>query len=156
MKQWLSQKAILSRFALASLAMCLFAGCGDGGQPVTGTVNFAGKPVPAGKIYFMPDESKGNTGAPGYATIENGAYDTSAAGGKSPIAGPMIVKIEGFDPNAKATTAPGDTSGEVVVKSLFPQYETTAEVTGEGPLNFDVPASAAERKDAPEQRMITP
>jgi hypothetical protein len=148
--------ATLCRWTLVSAVICCFAGCGDGGNPISGTVNFNGKPVPSGKIYFIPDESKGNVGAPGYATIENGAYDTSAAGGKSPQLGPMTVGIEGFDPNATATT-PGDTSGEVTVKALFPYYQTTTDLTADSStVDFDVPASAATRKDVPDRPMITP
>lgn len=145
------------RSGLALLAVCLLAGCGaDSGYPVTGTVTFNGKPVPAGKVYLIPDESKGNSGAPGYAKIENGAFDTSAPGGRSPILGPMVVGIEGFDPAAKTTT-PGDTSGEVTVKALFPYYETTTVLSEEtAEVTFDIPASAADRKEAPERPMITP
>ena len=150
--------AAANRFGLGlvSLAICLLAGCGQEGHVVTGTVTFQGKPVPAGKIYLIPDETQGNSGAPGYATIENGKFDTSVTGGKSPQLGPMKVAIEGYDPTAKVT-APGDTSGEVTAKTLFPNYETTTVLTEETTkVDFDVPASAAKPKNASERPMINP
>lgn len=127
-------------------------GCGgNAGYHVSGVVNFDGKPVPSGQIYFIPDNSKKNSGATGFATIKNGAYDTAASGGKLQAGGPMLVKIEGFDPSAKGPQIAGDTSGEVTVKSLFPAYETSVNLPkANAKQSFDVPAEAANRKIAPE------
>ena len=120
-------------------------GCGadDGSQRLSGTVTFQGVPVPAGKIYFSPDGSKGNTGATGYADIKDGSYDTSASGSRGVGKGPVVVGIEGYDPSKPGPKVPGDMSGEVTVLSLFPRYETTLDVTGTMTKDFDVPASAA-------------
>jgi hypothetical protein len=149
---------LMGRLGLVFLGIGMIAGCGDAGTHVTGTVSFDGKPVPAGKIYLIPDDTKGNSGGAGHANIVDGKFDTAAEGGKAPeVAGAIVVGVEGFDPNAKGTPAPGDTSGEVLVKSLFPYYEMSATIPEDGsPLELQVPAAAANRKSAPERPMIVP
>jgi hypothetical protein len=144
-------RSILARGGVFVVLACgLAAGCGSGTNRVSGKVTFKGQPVPAGKIYFIPDGAKGNSGATGYANIVNGEYDTSAAGGMGAIKGPMIVAIEGFDPAAKGKTEKGDTSGEETVKALFPRYETSYDVPGStSTKDFDVPAEAAKPKQGP-------
>ncbi|OWK35517.1 hypothetical protein FRUB_08080 [Fimbriiglobus ruber] len=102
---------------------------GCGGEKlyrVSGKVMFAGKPVPAGKIYFAPDGKKNNSGSAGYAEIVGGSFDTSAAGGRGTVGGPTVITIEGLDPAAKAEKA--DKSGEVLIKPLFPRYTKTVEL----------------------------
>jgi hypothetical protein len=127
---------------------CLSLGCGgDKTYRVSGAVTFNGNPVPAGKIYFMPDGSKGNTGAAGYADIKDGQYDTSATGGRGTAGGPMIVRIEGSDPSAAVQKAKGDTSGEEVAKVLFVPYQTSADLpTADTKKDFDVPTEAGKKK----------
>jgi len=140
-------------FGVFLAASMLLAGCQPSveGYRVSGKVTFNGAPVPAGKIYFNPDGSQGNSGASGYATIKDGQYDTAAEGGRPHAGGPMVVGIEGFDPSAKGEQAAGDTSGEETVKMLFPNYETKVDLPKEtSTQDFDVPAEAATRKDAPE------
>ena len=67
----------------ALLLVTLSVGCGkDEGNRVSGMITFNGQPVPAGKIYFTPDTSKGNSGPTGYADITNGRYDTASEAGK--------------------------------------------------------------------------
>ena len=61
----------------------LASGCGGSGHRISGKVTLDGKPVPAGKIYFIPDTAKGNSGPTRYADIVDGAYDTGATGGKA-------------------------------------------------------------------------
>jgi hypothetical protein len=136
---------------LATLALLLFSGCGgsadEGGGTVhvSGDATFAGKPIPAGKIYFAPDPAKGNSGASGYATIEDGTFNTADGDGKATVGGATVVRIEGFDP---AQTSTNEESGEEVAKSLFPTYETKVDLPKETTTkNFDVPAEAA--KPAP-------
>jgi hypothetical protein len=133
--------------AVLVLASVLGAGCGDSkGGRVSGKVTFNGKPVPAGKIYFIPDAAKGNTGQAGFADIKDGQYDTASSGGQGVKPGAMKVAIEGSDPASKETDKK---SGEVTTKALFPRWETTAEVpAGGGTLDFEVPASAAQPKKA--------
>lgn len=141
MLRQLSLAAFLTRFA--TMLLCgLMLGCGnDGTQHLSGTVTFQGKPVPAGKIYFLPDSSKNNTGPSGWADIKDGRYDTSAAGGSGVITGPMVVAIEGIDPRPPAGADP---SGEITTTVLFPRYETTIDLSSEDVTkDFEVPAEAA-------------
>ncbi len=151
-------KVVFLGVGLAALMVCFVSGCGggSGGHDVSGKVTFDGAPVPGGKIYFNPDGSKENSGASGYATINNGAYDTSAEGGKPHAGGAMKVAIEGLDPSAKGEQAEGDTSGEETVKVLFPMYETAADLPKEtSTMDFDVPAEAANRTDQVEGAATT-
>ena len=83
-------------FAVACLA---FIGCSNRPRryPVSGTVTYAGQPLPAGVIFFDPDVTKQNKGPQGYALIKDGRYDTAASGGKGVVGGPYLVRIDGFD-----------------------------------------------------------
>lgn len=143
---------VLGVLFLFCLSTATLIGCGgSAGYHVSGVVNFDGKPIPTGKIYFTPDGSKNNVGPTGYATIKNGVFNTATSDGKPTAGGPMIVKIEGFDPSAKGPQNEGDTSGEVTIKSLFPAYEMAATLEkSTSKQNFDVPLEAADRKSAPE------
>ena len=106
-------------------------------------------------IYFTPDTAKGNSGQSGFAKIVDGEFDTAKEGGKSTIGGPSIVRIDGFDPVGLAEATEGDTSGEVVLKSLFPTYETSSDLPkSEGTQDFAVPAEAADRVDQPEDGKV--
>ncbi|MBN9522675.1 hypothetical protein J0H58_29830 [bacterium] len=139
------------RFLPVAAVVVLAFGCGPGskGYRVTGRVTFKGQPVPVGKIYFTPDASKGNTGPTGYADIKDGAYDTSVAGGMGFVGGPVVIEIEGFDPNAKAEPDKNDKSGEVLIKSLFPRYDLAAELPkAASTKDVDVPADAVNRQPA--------
>ncbi len=142
---------VLPAFVFALTAM----GCGgDGGNRISGKITFQGKPVPAGKIYFIPDGSKGNSGATGYADIKDGSYDTSS--GKGAVKGAVTVAIEGFDPSQAGEKEKGDTSGEVTVKSLFARYETKLDVTGSMTKDFDVPAEAGKPGPRGETNIVQP
>jgi hypothetical protein len=124
----------------AAVLLLVLVGCGKDGNRVSGTITFDNKPVPAGKIYFTPDGSQGNSGAPGYADIVDGKYDTSLPGGRGTSSGAMVVGIEGIDPNNRPPGADED----VTVTVLFPRYEMKAEITsGNAVMDFDVPPEAA-------------
>ncbi len=139
----MSRLSILRVLPVLLLASSLFGCGGSNANRVSGKVTFAGKPVPAGKIYFMPDGGKNNSGATAYAEIIDGFYDTSATGGQGATKGPMIVAIEGIDPATAGKKEKGDTSGEETTKSLFPRFETTVELPGSAATkDFDVPADA--------------
>ena len=108
-------------------------GCGGGPRvyELSGTVTYQGKPVPAGNIVFEPDTSQGNQGAPGYAKIKNGQYDTRQNGGEGTVGGPHLVRIIGLD---------GVARGELVNGSpLFPEFNTTADLPkANATKDFDV------------------
>lgn len=125
----------LALFAIGSLVV---AGCNNGPKrvEVSGDVSFDGKPLPAGRIFFNPDFTKGNDGPQGYAEIKNGKYNTRSSG-KGACGGATVVKIEGYEAGA------GDKPGFVGAK-LFNEYETKLDLPLETcTRNFDVPASAA-------------
>jgi hypothetical protein len=131
------------RVHLLPALVCLLAlGCGSKSvYRVSGKVTFQGRPVPAGKIYFIPDSSKGNTGPTGYADIKDGQYDTGATGGQNAPAGPVIIALEGFDPSSKPEK---EKSEDVSAKVLFPRYEVAAELPKEkSTKDIEVPADAA-------------
>ena len=126
---------------LALVTACLLIGCGRGDGPprfdVSGKVTFGGQGVPAGRIQFQPDTSRGNQGPSGHAVITDGQYDTSLAG-KGTVGGPHVVVISGFDgrPVPEAELAHG--------RPLFPEHRTTAELPKAATtLDFDVPATSA-------------
>lgn len=118
---------------LIALAV-LSAGCGRGERlyHISGTVTFAGKPVPKGTIVFEPDTSRGNQGAAGFAQIADGRFDTRVGDGKGTVGGPHLVRILGLD---------GVPRGELVNGSpLFPEYHTTADLPMQDTtLDFQVP-----------------
>jgi hypothetical protein len=123
--------------SLLLAALSLAVGCGGGEATryhVSGTVTHAGRPVTSGRIYFAPDPARGNDGPQGYATIENGRYDT-AKGGEPAAGGPVVVRIDGYDP---------PTADYPHGKPLFIEYKVAAELPREAATkDFDVPTSAA-------------
>lgn len=137
--------------------ICLLAlGCGGSGHRVSGKVTFNGQPIKAGKIYFIPDGGKGNKGPTGFANIKDGKYDTGETGGANVGNGPMIVAIEGIDPDKQGKAEKGDTSGETTVAPLFPRYETSADLTGVSSKDFEVPADAANGPKTVAPKVIIP
>lgn len=144
-----------SRFFPCFLFAIGFAslGCGgDGTYRVSGKVTFKGQPVPAGKIYFMPDGSKGNTGATGFADIKDGQYDTSMRNSRGSVSGPIIIAVEGIDPNAPPDKPKKgeEVSAEATAKVLFPRYEMAFEMPQASTVkDIEVPADAAKGPVAP-------
>jgi len=121
------------------LAAGLFAsGCGtstSGTYHLSGKVTFNGKAVPAGRIFFLPNTAKGNSGQGGFAEIKDGVFDTRKKGAATP-GGALIVRIDGFDGQTTATNFVG--------QPLFLTYEVEVEVPqANATKDFDVPASAA-------------
>ena len=116
------------------ISAMLFAGCG--GEKIydlSGSVTFQGKPVGAGHIVFEPDAAAGNSGAPGYAKIKDGHYDTKILEGRGTLGGPHIVIIHGRD---------GIPRGELLNGlPLFSDYSTTVDLPKESTTkDFEVPA----------------
>lgn len=82
------------------LLLAIVAGCGRRGPEryrVSGTVTYAGKPVPLGRVVFEPDTSRGNDGPQGFAPIENGRFDTARPHCRGTVGGPMRVRIDGLE-----------------------------------------------------------
>ena len=123
----------------AGVLACLVALIGCGGDDridISGTVIFNGKPVPAGRIYFTPDLSKGHDGPQGYAEILDGAFDTSKEG-KGPRGGPTIVTIHGYD---GAKEIDSGSQGNPLFLDYHVSIDLPAATTTQ---KFEVPASAA-------------
>lgn len=123
---------------LAALVAALLAGCGPGGAPrydLSGEVTFQGAPVQMGEISFDPIEP--GVGG-GFASIQNGTFDTSAEGGRGHSGGPHRVRIYGYE----GTYDPANPGSGF--SALFEDYETEVELpTSRSTMDFDVPAEAA-------------
>jgi hypothetical protein len=127
-----------TRLLAPALTACLLVpGCGTapaGSYHLSGKATFNGKAVPAGRIFFLPDTSRGNSGRGGYAEIKEGIFDTAKKGAATP-GGALIVRIDGFDGQA----GPANYVGQ----PLFLTYEMKLEVPrANSTKDFDVPASA--------------
>ena len=92
-----------SGIARVSWGLCLLLGalgCGgaaDDGPPryqLSGTVTYAGQPVPAGDINLVPDFEQNNAGPGTFCMIQNGKFSTPA--GKGVVGGPYILTISGY------------------------------------------------------------
>ena len=121
-------------FAVAALLACVLSGCAKGGPPrfhVSGTITVAGKPVPAGVIFFEPDFSKKNDGPSGFAHVKDGKYDTRTDG-RPVVSGPLQVRIHAFD---------GKPGNELPMGQMIaPEFTTTADFPEEDSVkNFDIP-----------------
>jgi len=94
---------------------------------VTGTVTYAGKPIPKGRISFDPREK----GLPGEALILEGKYDT-AVEGRGVRGGTYDLRVLGFD-GKKIPDAPFG-------NGLFPEYTGTAELPQkDSTFDLDIP-----------------
>jgi hypothetical protein len=131
------------------IQLCLLAcalavtGCSDrnaGRVRVSGTVDFAGTPVPTAQIYFEPDPAKGGKGPTGYAIVRSGSFDTAAVDGRGAVAGPMLVRIDGgHDPAENRMSG-----GEAEPRMWFRDYRTTVELpAGPSVHRFSVPATSS-------------
>lgn len=83
-----------------SFALALCAGCGPRGPQtfhVSGEITYKGVPLPAGEIIFDPDVTKGGDGPQGFVRIVDGKFDTALPPGRPVVAGPMELRILGFD-----------------------------------------------------------
>jgi len=119
--------------ALAVLAgAALLAGCGgEQLNDVSGTITYDGNPIPKGIIFFDP--AKGTPGTSGNANIENGKYNTGAAGQGKGVrgGGKYHVRILGY------TGVP--TPDYPFGKELFPEYTFTHELPAQAQtFDYDV------------------
>ncbi len=130
---YFKQQTIFARaLVLAGLVGCLGCSPGERVYQLSGTITYAGKPVPAGHIIFEPDNNADNKGGPGFAKIKDGRYDTSILDGHGVMGGPHIVRIQGLD---------GVVRGELLNGiSLFQEFVTTADLPKKnGTQDFSVP-----------------
>jgi len=113
----------LRRTSQVTLVLILIPFCltGCGGDPVaprrydiSGTVTFAGNPIPSGTISFNPHTGENGSG---FATITNGRYDTQN-GGRGHLGGMHTVVVTGTDGQLIAPDNP-----DLGTQPLFPSYE---------------------------------
>jgi len=78
-------------------SLVMLSGCTRGPDrfDVTGQVTFRGQSVSVGRITFVPAGNEAMRGAPGFAAIRDGHFDTST--GRSPGAGRYRFMVDGFD-----------------------------------------------------------
>jgi hypothetical protein len=120
-------------------ALLALAGCraGDKLYDVSGTVTYAGQPIPKGLIFFDPDASKGMAGTQGFANIEGGKFDT-ANRGKGIRGGAYVIRVSGFD-GKEANEAPFG-------RPLFPEYQEKRDLPkANSTLDLDVPGKQQAR-----------
>jgi len=121
--------------ATAVLVAAAAVGCGPDGPArhrVHGTVTYAGRPVPVGRIVFEPDVLKGNRGPQGFAVVEEGRFDTAVKQGRGTSGGPMVVTIDAFD-----TPGPGQAATPLVTN----HQEHCDLPTADTELTFDLKAA---------------
>ena len=127
---------------LSAAFLVVAAGCGGEEKlyDVSGTVTWGGQPIPKGQIFFDPDASKGTAGTQGFATVENGKFDTKVPlKGRGLKSGHYTVRVSGFDgkPGMEAPFGEG----------LFPEYTTTKEFpAADSVYELDVPKGGAKKK----------
>src|SRR5262249_4573743 len=114
----------------------LVAGCGRSGPPryeLSGPGAYAGKPLPAGVIFFDPAVRGAKDGPRGFATVREGGYDPGQKG-KGSVGGPHRVRIQGFD---------GQPGPELPLgQPLFPEYQTDHDLPKENSTrDFEIPAT---------------
>lgn len=122
-----------------TIGMLIGVGCGGptGPEtyPLTGTVNFNGKPVPVGTVTLSPDSSKGNEGPGASAGIKDGAFATED--GRGHVGGAYVIRVTGFD---GIPVEGGEGTMDNTGTELFPVYEMTVDLPkSEHNLVIDVP-----------------
>ncbi len=127
----------LSTLAVLCAVVGLGGCSGESTQPryqVSGSVTYAGQPVPSGLVKFEPDVDKGGVGPGSYAPIKDGTYCTE----EGLCAGPMKVRICGMDGIEQEVVKDGET---VMAESpLFDEYPTQAEVKHKDTVvDFEIP-----------------
>ncbi len=124
---------------LTGLVCLLSQSCGGGGSSkklfdVSGSVTFAGKPVPYGSVLFVADADEGNSGPQGVATIENGKFNTAEAG-RGVVGGAYTVIIKG-----RSQQSTDDEDEGHADPPLFMDYQTAVEFPLENTVQeFEVP-----------------
>jgi len=105
----------MPRWAIALLGLGCLAGCGSDLSEVTGTVEYNGKPLPRGVIWFDPAPDHPDRPPQGFAYITDGKF-TSMENGRGVRSGAYTVRVEGFD---------GKPGNELPLgKPLFTKFQT--------------------------------
>jgi hypothetical protein len=115
------------------LLVGLLGGCSADAGPrrytVSGTVTYAGQPVPTGEVRFEPDPEQGARGPGAFARIQGGRFRTEPGWGA--IAGPHWVRVQaGSGRNASLADPVGDPliPGEHRTKLVLPNADSTQEI----------------------------
>lgn len=142
----ISRSPALILLPALALVSATLVGCGGrnpaGLYEISGSVTFAGQPVPGGRIVFEPNEARGASGMVSIGDIANGSYRTRPRRGFG--GGPCRVTIYGTD---------GTVPTEEKDTSLFAPWQTTIDLPREAcRRDFDVPAEAAAKLSQPRPR----
>ena len=131
----------MANMAALAVGLLLTAGCESGVnvEDVAGQVTFAGQPVKYGTIQFIPASTDEEPGPAGRAEIIDGRFDT-AVSGSGIVAGPMKVRITGYESKSEEVTEDGTNSGKST-PPLFSGYTIETDVAGPT-QDFEVPESA--------------
>ncbi len=140
----MTTKALLNPVALIAVSILMLGGCGKHNQgprqhDVFGEAFHDGKPITTGRVTFVPDEDRNNSGPPGYAIIQNGTFSTLKPGGKASVAGPIKVLVTCY--------GEPDANGVLPEEPLFVDYAIPIEIDANQkkkrkPLNLDIPLQA--------------
>ncbi len=112
---------------LGLLSAALFlSGCGASNEgprqyAVSGEVEYDGQPLKLGRVTFVPDSERGNSGPPGYAVVQEGRFDTGSLGGKHSVSGPIKVLITGY--------GEPDANGNYPEEPIFTDYAIPQEIS---------------------------
>jgi hypothetical protein len=113
---------------LASLL--ILAGCGGSTPtlaPVTGTVNYLGRPVPGGTIVFTPDPTRGGRGPLAHAEIQpDGKFTLSSGDAPGAVVGwhrVTVLAVQDAGPSAAG-------QGFLIPRSLLPEKYRSPDLSG--------------------------
>lgn len=135
---------------LSVIAVLPGCGSGDSGPQryhVSGTVKFAGEPLPYGTMQIDPDA--GNSGPQAVVEIVDGKFDSHTGNGPGVIPGKVIVRIMGFSQKPEANP-----SSDEPTPALFEEYTQQLELPAkDSTQDFEVPPEATQQKrnEAPVQ-----
>ena len=118
--------------AATILANFFVAGCGDGKPKpaeATGTITLDGKPLPDGKVYFVPTAGA----APVIADVADGAFKLEA------LPGSYKVEVRQFKPVKNWQGEPHDKEANALPARYNTTTTLTAEVKADGPNEFSFP-----------------
>lgn len=123
------------------LIACTFflSSCSEGEvieyHTVSGQITYKGKPLPYGSVIFEPDSKEGNSGAQGFAEVENGTFDTSKKG-RGVLGGAYNVYISG-------QAEKGNPEKGVIPPPLFRDFQVKINLPKKSTVqNFNIPSNA--------------